>query len=118
MRIGLGYDNHRLVQGRPLVLGGVTIESPVGPAAHSDGDVLIHALVDALLGALGAGDIGTHFPDTDPRYKDQASRLFLEKAAEMVRARGLRIENIDTTVILEEVKLGPRKQAIARQLRE
>src|SRR5262245_21969583 len=118
MRIGLGYDNHRLVKGRPLVVGGVFIDSPVGAEAHSDGDVLIHALVDALLGAIGAGDIGSHFPDTDPRWKNQSSRLFLEKAAEMVRARGLRIENIDSTVILEEVKLGPLKPAIARQLRE
>jgi 2-C-methyl-D-erythritol 2,4-cyclodiphosphate synthase len=117
MRIGLGYDNHRLVPGRKLVLGGVPVPAPVGAEAHSDGDVLIHALVDALLGAIGAGDIGTHFPDTDPRWKGQASRLFLERAAEMVRERGMRIENIDATVILEEVKLGKLKEAIASELR-
>ena len=118
MRIGIGYDNHRLVPGRPLVLGGVAIPAPVGPEAHSDGDVLIHALVDALLGAIGSGDIGTHFPDTDPRWKGQASRLFLERVAEMVRSRGFTIENIDATVILEEIKLAGRKAAIALELRQ
>jgi 2-C-methyl-D-erythritol 2,4-cyclodiphosphate synthase len=118
MRIGFGYDNHRLIHGRPLLLGGVEVPSPVGEQAHSDGDVLIHALVDALLGAIGAGDIGTHFPDSDPRWKGQASRLFLERAAEMVRSRGMRIENIDATVILEEVKIGPWKAEIARSIRE
>ena len=105
MRIGLGYDNHRLIPGRPLLLGGVAVPSPVGEDAHSDGDVLIHALVDALLGAIGAGDIGTHFPDTDPRWKGQASSLFLEEAARMVRQRGMGIGNINATVILEKVKL-------------
>ena len=118
MRIGLGYDNHRLVPGRPLMLGGVEVPAPVGEEAHSDGDVLIHALVDALLGAIGAGDIGEHFPDSDPRWKGQASRLFLERAAALVKERRLRIENIDAVVHLEEVKLGPWKAAIARRLRE
>jgi 2-C-methyl-D-erythritol 2,4-cyclodiphosphate synthase len=117
MRIGIGYDNHRLVEGRPLVLGGVAIPAPVGPEAHSDGDVLIHALVDALLGAIGAGDIGSHFPDTDPRWKNQASRLFLERAAELVRARGFSIGNIDATVILEKIKLGKWKEVMAGELR-
>ena len=118
MRIGLGYDNHRLVRGRPLILGGLPIPSPVGADAHSDGDVLIHALVDALLGAIGAGDIGTHFPDTDAKWKDKASRHFLEFAARRVRERGLTIENIDATVFLEEVKLGGMRQEICRRLRE
>lgn len=118
MRIGLGYDNHRLKPGRPLFLGGIEVPAPVGAEAHSDGDVLIHALVDALLGAIGAGDIGTHFPDTDPRWKDRSSRLFLERAAELVRARGMRIENIDATVLLEEVKLGALKDRMAERLRE
>jgi 2-C-methyl-D-erythritol 4-phosphate cytidylyltransferase/2-C-methyl-D-erythritol 2,4-cyclodiphosphate synthase len=90
----------------------------VGEDAHSDGDVLIHALVDALLGAVGAGDIGTHFPDSDPRWKGQASRLFLERAAALVRERGMRIENIDAVVVLEEVKIGARKADISRSLRE
>ncbi|MGH9363442.1 MAG: 2-C-methyl-D-erythritol 2,4-cyclodiphosphate synthase [Thermoanaerobaculia bacterium] len=118
MRIGLGYDNHRLVQGRTLYLGGVAIPAAVGAEAHSDGDVLIHALVDALLGAIGAGDIGTQFPDTDPRWKDQPSRIFLERAAAMACERGYRLENVDATVILEAVKLRELKAAIARSLRQ
>ncbi len=118
MRIGIGYDNHRLVAGRPLVLGGLVVPAPVGEDAHSDGDVVIHALVDALLGAIGAGDIGTHFPDSDPRWKDQASSRFLQLAAGMVRDRGFSIENIDATVFLEEVKLGDLKAAMAGRLRE
>lgn len=117
MRIGLGYDNHRLVPGRPLMLGGVHVPAAVGEEAHSDGDVLIHALVDALLGAIGAGDIGTHFPDTDPRWENQPSRVFLEHAARLVVEAGMAIQNIDATVILEEVKLKDRKKAIAAELR-
>ncbi len=116
LRIGLGYDNHRLVEGRPLVLGGVTIPAPAGEEAHSDGDVLIHAIVDALLGAIGAGDIGTHFSDRDPRWKGQASRLFLEEAARLVKGKGYRILNLDSTVILEKVRLGEWKSAIASSL--
>src|SRR5262245_22204786 len=118
MRIGLGYDNHRLVPGRPLMLGGVEVPAPVGEEAHSDGDVLIHALVDALLGAIGAGDIGQHFPDSDPRWKGQPSRLFLERAAALVAESRMRIENIDAVVHLEEVKLRDWKAPIARSLRE
>lgn len=114
----MGYDLHRLVPGRPLLLGGVEIPAAVGEDAHSDGDVLIHALVDALLGAIGAGDIGTLFPDSEARWKGCSSRIFLEKAAEMVRERGLGIENIDATVVLEEIKLGGRKAEIAGNLRE
>jgi 2-C-methyl-D-erythritol 2,4-cyclodiphosphate synthase len=105
MRIGLGYDNHRLVRGRPLVLGGLTIPSPVGPEAHSDGDVLIHALVDALLGAIGAGDIGTHFPDTDPRWKGASSVDLLRRAVAMLADAGLQVGNVDVTVILERPKI-------------
>lgn len=116
-RIGLGYDNHRLVSGRPLLLGGLEIPSEVGEDAHSDGDVLIHAIVDALLGAIGEGDIGTHFSDRDPRWKGQRSRLFLEKTAEMVRARGYTIANLDTVVVLETTKIGDRKADIAESLR-
>ncbi len=116
-RVGTGYDNHRLISGRPLVLGGVTVPSPVGPDAHSDGDALLHAVVDALLGAVGAGDIGTHFPDSDPRWKGQSSRLFLERTAELVRSRGYRISNIDATVVLEKVRLGNRKGEIAASIR-
>lgn len=118
MRIGFGYDNHRLVRGRPLVLGGVAVPAPVGAEAHSDGDVLIHALVDALLGAIGAGDIGTHFPDSDPRWKNKPSRVFLEHAADMVQTSGMHIVNIDATILLEEIKLGAMKEAMAAEIRE
>lgn len=117
-RIGTGYDNHRLAEGRPLVLGGVEIPAPVGEVAHSDGDVLLHAIVDALLGALGAGDIGAHFPDSDPRWRGQASRLFLERAAALVQERGYRIVNIDATVVLQEVRLGEQKTSIVSSIRQ
>ncbi|MEM7230900.1 MAG: 2-C-methyl-D-erythritol 2,4-cyclodiphosphate synthase, partial [Planctomycetota bacterium] len=104
MRIGLGYDNHRLEEGRPMWIGGLEIPSPVGEVAHSDGDVLLHALTDALLGAIAAGDIGEHFPDTDPRWKGQASHVFVREAARIVRDAGYSIVNVDATVILEKVK--------------
>ena len=116
-RIGLGYDNHRLVAGRPLFLGGLEIPSEVGAEAHSDGDALIHAIVDAMLGALAQGDIGTHFSDRDPRWQGQASRLFLERTAEIVRDRGYRIVNIDSTIILENIRIGDRKHDIIERLR-
>jgi 2-C-methyl-D-erythritol 2,4-cyclodiphosphate synthase len=118
LRIGLGFDNHRLVAGRPLWIGGVEIPSPVGEEAHSDGDVLLHALTDAILGAAGAGDIGEHFPDSDPRWKDQPSSLFLHEAARIASGRGFRLVNLDATVFLEEVKLSKHKQAIRGRLRE
>ena len=87
-RTGLGIDNHRLIAGRPLYLGGLCVESPVGADAHSDGDVLLHALCDALYGAVGRGDIGEHFPDNDPKWKDRSSRIFLEDAAVQVKGAG------------------------------
>ena len=117
-RIGTGYDNHRLAAGRPLLLGGVEVPSSVGEVAHSDGDVLLHAIVDALLGALGAGDIGGHFPDSDPRWRGQASRLFLERTAELVKESGYRIVNVDTIVILQEVRLAEKKASIASSIRQ
>jgi 2-C-methyl-D-erythritol 2,4-cyclodiphosphate synthase len=117
MRVGLGYDNHRLVPGRPFFLGGVEIPADVGAEAHSDGDVVIHALVDALLGATGQGDIGTHFPDSDPRWKGQASHLFLEKTAELVCDRGYQLVNLDVVILLERVRLKDHKQKIASSLR-
>ncbi len=117
-RTGLGIDNHRLIAGRPLYLGGLHVESPVGADAHSDGDVLLHALCDALYGAVGRGDIGEHFPDNDPKWKDRSSRVFLEDAAVQVKGAGYTLLNIDATVILEEVKLGPTKKKIAGKLRE
>ena len=105
MRIGSGYDLHRLVAGRPLVIGGVRIPAPFGEEGHSDGDVLIHALIDALLGGAALGDIGTHFPPSDPAYKGIDSRRLLTAAAAMVAEAGYRVGNLDSTVILETPKL-------------
>jgi len=119
-RTGIGYDLHRLAEGRPLVVGGITVPFEKGPVGHSDGDVLAHAICDALLGAAGAGDIGTHFPDTDPRWKGVASLKFLEHARALVGARGLKIVHIDAVVICERPKLGPHfpamREALARAL--
>lgn len=106
-RIGIGYDLHRLESGRTLVIGGVELPFEKGPVGHSDGDVLAHALCDALLGAAGLGDIGTHFPDTDPRWKDANSLMFLEHAKKLLGERGLAIEHVDAVVITEKPKLGP-----------
>lgn len=117
-RTGLGIDNHRLVPNRPLFVGGVQIDAPVGAAAHSDGDVLLHSLCDALFGAIGSGDIGEHFPDSDSQWKGQASRFFLEEAASEVKEAGYALVNVDATVILEKIKLGPKKKEIASQIRE
>ncbi len=117
-RTGLGLDNHRLIAGRPLYLGGLRVDSPVGADAHSDGDVLLHALCDALYGAIGCGDIGEHFPDSDPTWKDRSSRVFLEDAAAQVKDAGYTLLNIDATVILQEIRLGPTKKRIAGSLRE
>lgn len=117
-RIGSGFDNHRLVSGQPLWLGGVRIESEVGCEAHSDGDVLLHALTDALLGAIGAGDIGELFPDTDPRWKDQASSYFVQEALDRVGQAGYRVVNVDATIFLEALKLSDYKKMIAARIRE
>jgi 2-C-methyl-D-erythritol 2,4-cyclodiphosphate synthase len=116
IRTGLGWDVHRLAAGRPLILGGVTVPSEFGLEGHSDADILSHAITDALLGALALGDIGMHFPDTDPRWKGADSARFLAHAAALVRERGYRIENIDTTVILERPKLNDYRQAIRESL--
>jgi 2-C-methyl-D-erythritol 2,4-cyclodiphosphate synthase len=107
VRCGIGYDLHRLAEGRPLVIGGMVVPFEKGPVGHSDGDVLAHAICDALLGAAGAGDIGTHFPDTDPQWKGAASLQFLEHARKLLDERQLAIEHIDAVVILEKPKLGP-----------
>ena len=104
-RAGTGYDLHRLVEGRPLILGGVTLPSDKGALGHSDADVVCHAATDAILGAVGLGDIGRHFPDTDPRWKDADSLVLLREAARMVRAHGYEIGNLDVTVILERPKI-------------
>lgn len=107
MRIGHGYDVHRLVEGRPLILGGVKIEYALGLLGHSDADVLLHAVSDALLGAAGLGDIGKHFPDTDPKYKGADSLELLRIVAERVREKGYRVSNIDVTMIAQKPKLRP-----------
>lgn len=107
MRIGFGSDIHRLASGRKLLIGGVPIRSDFGSDGHSDGDVLAHAVTDAILGALAAGDIGTHFPDTDPKWKGADSRMFLRTVADIVRRNSLSIVNIDSTVHLEKPKLRP-----------
>ncbi len=106
-RCGIGYDLHRLEEGRKLIVGGIELPFDKGPVGHSDGDVLAHALCDALLGAAGLGDIGTHFPDTDPKWKGANSMLFLEHARKLVDEKHLAIEHIDAVVIAEKPKLGP-----------
>ncbi len=107
MRIGHGYDVHRLVEGRDLILGGVKIEHHLGLLGHSDADVLLHAVSDALLGAAGLGDIGKHFPDTDPQYKGADSLKLLQIVAQRVQAAGYRVSNIDVTMIAQRPKLRP-----------
>ena len=107
MRIGHGYDVHKLVPGRDLVLGGVKIDYELGLLGHSDADVLLHAVSDALLGAAGLGDIGKHFPDTDPKYKGADSLKLLENVAEKVKNAGYRVSNIDVTMIAQKPKLAP-----------
>ena len=105
IRIGHGYDIHRLAEGRKLIIGGVTVPHTKGEAAHSDGDVLFHAIIDSLLGAIAEGDIGKQFPPSDPAYKDADSAVLLEKTFAIIKNRGYAIGNIDTTVILEKPKL-------------
>ncbi len=116
MRIGTGWDLHRLEEGRSLILGGIDIPFHSGEAAHSDGDVLIHAVIDAILGAAALGDIGTHFPPSDEKYRDISSIVLLIKTAELLAESGYRIINLDTTVILEEPKLKPYIEDIRKKL--
>src|SRR3984957_21116850 len=106
-RSGIGYDSHRLEAGRKLMIGGVHVPFDKGPVGHSDGDVLAHALCDALLGAAGLGDIGTHFPDTDSKWKGANSLLFLEHARKLLDEKHFAIEHVDAVVITEKPKLGP-----------
>lgn len=107
MRIGYGYDVHRLVEGRPLILGGVRVPHECGLDGHSDADVLLHAIADALLGAAALGDIGTHFPDTDVRWRDADSQMLLREVGRKVEEAGYRIVNIDATVALQRPRLRP-----------
>ena len=119
-RCGIGYDLHRLVEGRKLIIGGIEVPFEKGPAGHSDGDVVAHAVCDALLGAAGLGDIGKHFPDTDPKWKGANSLLFLEHAQRLLNENKFAIEHIDVVVILERPKLGPHfpkmREALAKSL--
>jgi 2-C-methyl-D-erythritol 2,4-cyclodiphosphate synthase len=106
-KIGIGYDIHKLVEGRKLILGGVEIPFEKGPLGHSDGDALLHAVADALLGAAGLGDIGYHFPDTDPDYKDADSAKLLGSVVDLIRQRGYRLVNLDANIIIQKPKLAP-----------
>ena len=119
-RAGIGHDLHRLAEGRKLVLGGVEVPFHKGPVGHSDGDALAHAICDALLGAAGLGDIGTHFPDTDPKWKDVSSLRFLECVRDLLAEHQFRISHMDAMVITEKPKLGPHfpamREALAKSL--
>lgn len=107
MRVGMGYDVHKLVEGRDLILGGVKIQHTLGLLGHSDADVLLHAIMDALLGAAALGDIGKHFPDTDPKYKGISSIKLLEHVADLISEKGYVVENIDATIIAQKPKMRP-----------
>lgn len=119
-RVGTGFDAHRLVTGRPLFLGGIQVPHTHGLEGHSDGDCLVHALCDALLGAAGEGDMGRHFPSSDPRWKGTASLVFLQEVARIVAAAGFALENVDATVIAEAPPLAPHiagmREALSRAL--
>ena len=116
IRIGQGWDVHRLIEGRPLILGGVTIPSTFGLDGHSDADILCHAITDAILGALALGDIGMHFPDTDPQWKGADSLILLRHARDLASTKGYSIVNVDTTVILERPKLKDYRLPIREKL--
>ncbi len=115
-RVGFGFDVHRLAEGRELILGGIRIDHSCGLLGHSDADCLTHAICDALLGALGIGDIGELFPDSDARYKDVKSLFFLKRIKDLVDEAGFRIINIDTTIVAEEPKIAPYKKAIKNSI--
>jgi 2-C-methyl-D-erythritol 2,4-cyclodiphosphate synthase len=114
--VGIGYDSHRLEDGRRLVIGGVELEHERGLAGHSDSDVLAHAVIDALLGAAGMGDIGEHFPDTDERWRDADSMGLLEQVVASIRERGIDLVNVDCTLVMERPKLGRHRAAIRESL--
>lgn len=115
-RTGIGVDSHRLAAGRPLILGGVEFESELGLDGHSDADVLTHAVIDALLGAAALGDIGTHFPDSDERWRGADSIDLLSKVAGMLIGGGFEVVNVDATVIIEQPKIGPRREEIVERI--
>ena len=116
IRVGIGYDSHRFVEGRPLVLGGITIPYHRGLAGHSDADAVAHALIDAILGAAAAGDIGQLFPDTDPRWKDADSMELLRAAHELIRQRGYAVVQADLTIVVEQPRLAPYLELMADTL--
>ncbi len=116
MRIGIGYDIHPLAVGRRLVLGGVEIPHAKGLVGHSDADALVHSVCDALLGAMGKGDMGTYFPSSDPRYKDIASLLLLQEVGRMVQKNGYQVVNVDAVLIAQAPRLGPHLRAMADQM--
>jgi 2-C-methyl-D-erythritol 2,4-cyclodiphosphate synthase len=118
LRIGSGYDVHAFAPDRPLILGGVTIPYELGLAGHSDADTVIHAIVDALLGAAALGDIGTHFPSSDPRWKDQPSSVFLDYTRDLLKQYGWRINNLDATIVAEQPRMGPHVLAMRAHLAE
>ena len=118
MRVGIGHDTHRLAAGRPLILGGLRIDHPRGLVGHSDADVVLHALTDALLGAAGLGDIGDAYPDTDPQFKDRDSSFFLHETLIRLNRKGYRVINVDVIVFAQEPKLGPLKSQMRRKLAE
>lgn len=116
MRIGTGYDSHRFAEGRPLILGGVTIPDHAGLTGHSDGDAIAHAVIDALLGAAAAGNVGSHFPPSDDAWKDADSMELLRRAVQILESRDYRVLNVDVTVICESPKIGPHADAMRRRL--
>ncbi len=118
IRIGQGFDVHQLVEGRPLIIGGVTIPYEKGLLGHSDADVLLHTIADAALGAIGAGDIGRHFPDTDEAFKDADSAKLLEHVWQLVKEQGYRLGNLDCTIIAQKPKMAPHIEAIQKRIAE
>jgi 2-C-methyl-D-erythritol 2,4-cyclodiphosphate synthase len=114
--VGLGYDSHRIERGKKLILGGVLVDETYGPVAHSDGDVVIHSLIDAILGALCLGDIGEHFPDTDDKYKNIDSTILLRKVVNILKERNKKIVNVDITIVYELKKITPYKQQIKNNI--
>ncbi len=118
LRVGLGFDVHRLVPGRPCILGGVTLPHPAGPGGHSDGDAVLHALADAVLGAAGLDDLGTLFPDTDPQWKGADSRALLRAALGRAAAAGWRVVNADLVVVADAPRIGPHRAALRSSIAE
>lgn len=116
LRTGIGFDVHSFTEGRKLILGGIEIKHDKGLAGHSDADALLHAITDALLGSLSLGDIGTHFPDDDPRFKNADSTVFLKKAHELIRNRGFFVNNIDVVVMLQQPKISPYVQKMKEKI--